>query len=74
MNLQQQVPLKVKKQGVWELTRELKEAGFGQVLRPLKGQVTEQAEPQETTMPPEFKEQKQSSCCPLSSTLATMKE
>ena len=74
MNLQQQVPLKVKKQRVWEPTRELKEAGFRQVLRALKGQVTEQAEPQETMMPPEFKEQKQSSRCPLSSTLATMKE
>ena len=75
MNLQQQVvPLKVKKQRVWEPMRELKEAGFGQVLRALKGQVTEQAEPQETTMPPVFKEQRQSSSCPLSSTLATVKK
>lgn len=59
MNLQQQVvPLKVKKQRAWEPTRELKEAGFGQVLRALKGQVTEQAKPQETTMPPVFKRTK----------------
>lgn len=57
--------MKVKTQGVWGPVRELKEAGFGQVLRAQKGQVAEEAEPQETKMPPALEEQSESSHYPL---------
>ena len=51
--------------GVWGPVRELREAGSGQVLRAQKGQVAEEAEPQETKMPPALEEQSESSRYPL---------
>lgn len=74
MSLQQQVPLGGQEIGRMEPRREPKESWFRQALRAQKGQVMDQAEPLETTMPPVFKKQRESASCPLGSTSSTAKK